>query len=125
MKRFYHILIIFLIFGILFSVAQPLSQVNAQVIPCPQLGGLCFGGYITFVFPCLNGILTFVYGIPFMWVYGTPIVGIPPNHIGQGILGSASGFLPCLIPCPPPVFICPYGGGPIMFPLPLTGTSLI
>lgn len=117
MKRLYHLCALLLIVGLLFSVAKPIQKANAQAIPCPL--GICFGGYVTLIVPCNTGLLVYVYGIPFMWMYGTPIVGIPPNHIGQGILGAAVGFAPCFFG------IVPLGGGLIMLPLPFTGTSVI
>ncbi|MEN9614340.1 MAG: hypothetical protein RLZZ347_647 [Candidatus Parcubacteria bacterium] len=117
MQRFYHLLGIVLVVGLFFSIAQPIKKVEAQVIPCTL--GMCFGGFIDFISICDEGLVFEVYGVPFMWLYGTPIVGLPPNHIGQEILGAAAGFSICTIDG------FPYEGGLIVLPLPFAGTALI
>lgn len=119
MKRFYHLSFIFLFVVGIFSVAEPIQKADAMAVPCTL--GLCFGGRIGYVQYCNEGLLAYVNGIPFMWMYGTPIFGGPPSP-GLEILGAATGFAICTIPCP--VGACPIGGGSVMMGIPYLGTGL-
>ncbi len=78
-----------------------------------------FGGRVTWIFPCVNGLWV-INSVPkpmsVMYVWG--LSGIkrwgPPYTVGQLVLGSASGYMPCLFPCF--AGLCPIGFGMVVWP---------
>lgn len=72
-----------------------------------------FGGPITFMHQCNNGIFVQL-GPPtpgfFMWTPATKSYAFgPPTHVGQYLLGQAGPPMACLVPCPSGVCTFDFG----------------
>ena len=76
-----------------------------------------FGGAITDIFICVNGLKVTV-GPPiggiFMYIPGTSFSYAfgPPQRVGQWLLGMSRNSEPCLVPCESG--LCPYGFGNVI-----------
>ncbi len=100
-------IVVLLLVAVLFSAVLSPEKTSAQVP---------FGGPITFIHECVNGIWVIV-GAPaggsYMWLPGTISYREgPPKHEGQYLLGMAGGGAPCLVPCEGG--LCPIGWGMVI-----------
>jgi hypothetical protein len=82
-------------------VSSVLLVIPAQFILAQSAEGIPFGGMITLIRPCNDGLLVTIKGWPsgnFKYQYGVTRQHLvaPPSHVGQWLLGNATGVATCV-----------------------------